>query len=361
MDMTFKTTVLSLVGVVLLASCGQSPTPVSALVTTAESMVKLDEGLTQEASYETMGQQPMMRMAPEWLPLNMVNPFSNDLVEIRELLEILRTEQQSQNQSRLRLRLEATILKAFVEAMAENDFSIPEYVNTSVAEEQAILQALKTDMTSTRLEIRDAWQSLRTLMQQAERPLRLNETLITEIKSILTDLVPLVQILKTQLSDTLLSLQAIRQIFIEAVPASISPWTEVVAIEVARFETQLSAMEDLVTTIRELRQAIAMLMRDIRQTRLALKEAGISLTLSEITAITVKQLDVVSIRGDLGDLVESMKTVRETMQGQLNLDQLANLNDQFANLFLSSEAMLTPLNSLVALLTDVKTLLQSKL
>jgi hypothetical protein len=245
--------------------------------------------------------------------------------------------------------------------MADNDFSIPEYVNTSVAEEQAILQALKTDMTSTRLEIRDAWQSLRTLMQQAERPLRLNETLITEIKSILTDLVPLVQILKTQLSDTLLSLQAIRQIFIEAVPASISPWTEVVAIEVARFETQLSAMEDLVTTIRELRQAIAMLMRDIRQTRLALKEAGISLTLSEITAITVKQLDVVSIRGDLGDLVESMKTVRETMQGQLNLDQLANLNDQFANLFLSSEAMLTPLNSLVALLTDVKTLLQSKL
>ncbi|MGA0097002.1 MAG: hypothetical protein ACO3H6_00270 [Bacilli bacterium] len=359
--MTFKTTVLSLVGVVLLASCGQSPTPVSALVSTAESMVQLDEGLTQEASYETMGQQPMMRMAPEWLPMNMVNPFSNDLVEIRELLEILRTEQQAQNQFRLRLRLEATIVKAFVEAMAENDFSIPENVNTAVAEEQAILQVLKTDMSSTRSEIREAWQSLRTLMQQAERPLRLNETLIAEIKTILTDLVPLVQTLKAQLSDTLSSLQAIRLILIEAVPASISPWTEAVALEVSRFETQLVAMENLVTTIRELRQAIATLMRDIRQTRVALKEAGISLTLSEITAITVKQLDVVSIRGDLGEIVASMKTVREAMQGQFNLDQLATLNDQFATLLASSETMLTPLTALVTLLTDVQALLASKL
>ena len=359
MNLKLNTLLFASVGI-LLSSCGSVDTPVVLYAETANALVSIDEGFDQEVEYEYMIEGGQLRFQhPHFMDVQMTSDLQNDWVEVREMLETIRETQRYQNQQRVLIKMEASILRALAATIEANEITLSEASATELAEAQTSLESTKADIQTTRNEIKSLLVELRSVMRSVNRPMMWDESLVAEVKTLLTSILPLTETLTTSISIVLPSLQSIRAIFIESIPSELSPLTEEVLTSLELFETQLIALNEIQTEIKTMRQETRLIMKEIHDLVAEMKANNATLSVADKAALALKRLAI-------QDAFESLKTIglenKEALaylKEMMSFENLAFINETIASLILQGEERLSILTSIQNLFLEAKTILEA--
>jgi hypothetical protein len=343
---------------VLVASCGTASTPVMLYANAASSLVTLDEGFDLETEYDGMinGGQLHIQQS-QFMDAPRFEVFQNEWVEVRELFDTIRQTQRLQNQQRILIKLEASVLNALATVIEENNLSLSETSTSLLLAAQATLDVTKNTIIELREDIKVLLVELRTLMRSVNRPMMWSETLVTDVTVVLTSLLPLTEALALSIESVLPSLISIRQIFIDTIPPSLSPLTEEVLLALSLFETQLVDLNVLQEEIQSVQKDTRLLIKDIHSLVKTMRAEGIVLTSDEKADIAIKRLAV-------ADAVDSLRTIategKETilaLKGMISLENLTFLNESMSALLTTGEARLALYITILSLNEEIKTTL----
>ncbi len=359
MNLKLHTLLFASVGI-LLSSCGKVETPVVLYADTANALVSIDEGFDQEVEYEYMVEGGQLHFQhPHFMDAPMVSALQNDWVEVRELLETLRETQRLQNQQRVLIKMEASILRALATVIETNAITLPEAAASELVEAQSSLEATKTSLQSLRSEIKTLLSGLRTLMRSVNRPMMWDETLIVEVKATLNEILPLTESFASALSTVLPSLQSIREIFVANIPSELSPLTPEVLSALSTFESSLVTLNALQSEIKTIRQDTRLVIKDIRDIVAAMKANNETLSVADRAALALKRLAIQDAMASLRTQgIENKETI-STLKDMMNFDNLAFVNETLSSLILQGEARLTILETIQTLFLESKAILEA--
>jgi hypothetical protein len=345
---------------ILLASCATTNTPVALYAQTANTLVSIEEGFDQEVEYEFMiGDGQLKLQQPHFMDVVPTSDLQNDWVEVRELLSTLKETQRLQNQQRVLIKMEASILVALASVIDTNDITLPEVDAAAVVEAQASLEATKLALQSLRSEIRERLVELRQLFRSVNRPMMWDETLVVDVQTILTELMPLTEAFQEELVTILPSLQLIRGLFINSIPADLSPLTEDVLTALALFETQLATLSSLQTSMIGSRSETRENMKAIRELVATFKANNQRLTVEQIAALTMKRLAIVNAMTQLRAQQEDNMTSLQSLKDLIDLSNLDQLNIILADLIASGDARQTIIDAIKVLFEEAKAILNA--
>lgn len=357
MNLKLNTLLLTSFGL-LLASCGSTSTPVLLYANTATSLITLDEGFELEKEYEGMiGGGQLRFQHSHFMDVPRTEALQNDWVEVRELIDTIRQTQQLQNQQRILIKMEASVLKTLATIIEENSLTLSEASTGLLLEAQTTLDLTKTTIIGLRNDINLQIRELKTLMRSVNRPMMWDENLVSEVTDVLTQILPLTESLTESIASVMPSLISIRNIFIDVIPEDLSPLTEEVLTALALFEAQLLALNLVQSEIQNVQKDTRILIKDIHGIVKTMRTEGVVLSNADKAAITIKRMAV-------ADAVTSLKTIgnenKETLNGlkdMLSLENLTFINASLLNLLNTSEARLDIYESIELLYTEVMTIL----
>ncbi len=345
---------------IMLSSCGTTATPVMLYADTANALVSIDEGFDQEVEYDYMVQGGQLRFQHSYfMDMQMSSELQNDWVEVREMLETIRETQRLQNQQRVLINMEASIIKTLATIIETNEIVLSEASAIALAEAQATLDETKLAIQSTRNQIRTLLLELRTLIRSVNRPMMWDETLISDVKVVLTALLPLTESLATSISTVLPSLQSIRDILIEVIPSELSPITEEVLNSLALFETQLMTLNTLQDEIKTVRQVTRLIMKDIHDIVATMKANNETLSVADKAALALKRLAIEDAMDSLRSIGIENKETLESLKEMMTFDNLDFVNEAIASLILQGQDRLTILLSIQNLFYEAIAILEA--
>jgi hypothetical protein len=359
MNLKLHTLLFATVGI-MLSSCGTAATPVMLYADTANALVTIDEGFDQEVEYDYMVQGGQLRFQhSHFMDVQMSSELQNDWVEVREMLETIRETQRLQNQQRVLIKMEASIIRTLATIIETNEIVLSEASATALAEAQTSLDATKLAIQTTRNEIRTLLTELRTLMRSVNRPMMWDERLISDIKVVLTALLPLTESLATSISTILPSLQSIRDIFIDVIPSELSPITEDVLSALALFETQLTALNTLQDEIKTVRQDTRLLMKEIHDIVATMKANNETLSVADKAALALKRLAIEDAMDSLRTIGLENKETLNSLKEMMTFDNLDYVNETIASLILQGQERLAILLSIQNLFLEAVAILEA--
>lgn len=345
---------------ILLASCATTNTPVALYAQTANTLISIDEGFDQEVEYEFMiGDGQLKLQQPHFMDVVSTSNLQNDWVEVRELLSTLKETQRLQNQQRVLIKMEASILVALASVIDTNDITLPELDAAAVVEAQASLEATKLALQTLRSEIRELMVELRQLFRSVNRPMMWDETLVVDVQALLTELMPLTESFQDELVTILPSLQLIRGLFINSIPADLSPLTEDVLIALALFETQLATLSSLQTSVIGSRSETRENMKAIRELVAALRANNQRLTVEQVAALTIKRLAIANAMNQLRAQQEENMNSLQSLKDLIDLSNLDQLNTILVDLIATGESRQTIIDAIKVLFEEAKAILNA--
>jgi hypothetical protein len=345
---------------ILLASCATTNTPVALYAQTANALISIDEGFDQEVEYEfMMGDGQLKLQHPHFMDIAATSALQNDWVEVRELLSTLKETQRLQNQQRVLIKMEASILVALASVIDTHDITLPEVDAAAVVEAQASLEATKLVLQSLRSEIRELMVELRQLFRSINRPMMWNETLVVDVQTLLTELMPLTEAFQDELVTILPSLQVIRGLLLASIPSDLSPLTDDVLIALALFETQLATLSSLQTSMITSRAETRETMKEIRELVSALKATNQSLSIEQKAALTIKRLAIANAMNQLRTQQEENMNSLQSLKDLINLSNLDQLNIILADLIATGDDRQTIIDAIKVLFEEAKAILNA--
>lgn len=345
---------------ILLASCATTNTPVALYAQTANTLISIDEGFDQEVEYEFMiGDGQLKLQQPHFMDVVSTSNLQNDWVEVRELLSTLKETQRLQNQQRVLIKMEASILVALASVIDTNDITLPELDAAAVVEAQASLEATKLALQTLRSEIRELMVELRQLFRSVNRPMMWDETLVVDVQALLTELMPLTESFQDELVTILPSLQLIRGLLINSIPADLSPLTEDVLIALALFETQLATLSSLQTSVIGSRSETRENMKAIRELVAALRANNQRLTVEQVAALTIKRLAIANAMNQLRAQQEENMNSLQSLKDLIDLSNLDQLNTILVDLIATGESRQTIIDAIKVLFEEAKAILNA--
>jgi hypothetical protein len=345
---------------ILLASCATTNTPVALYAQTANALISIDEGFDQEVEYEFMiGGGQLNLQNPHFMDIASTSALQNDWVEISEILATLKETQRLQNQERILIKMEASILIALASVIDTNQIILSEVDNAALVEAQASLEATKLTIQGLRAEIRTLTIELRQLFRSVNRPTMWDETLVISIHAILTELMPLTEDFQQTLLTILPSLQVIREIFISNIPLSLSPLTEEVLIALDLFESQLATLASLQDFMIGVRQGTRDQIKEIKFLVVTLKSNNQGLTNEQKVALTIKRMAIANQMNQLRTHQEENMGQLESLRDLIDINNLTQLNVILADLIVSAEARQVILAAIQDLFVEANTILQA--
>jgi DNA-directed RNA polymerase subunit F len=357
--MNLKLNTLLLTGIgLLLASCGSTSTPVLLYANTATSLITLDEGFDLEKEYEGMiGGGQLRFQHSHFMDVPRTEALQNDWVEVRELMDTIRQSQQLQNQQRILIKMEASVLKALATIIEENNLSLSEASGALLIEAQATLDETKTTIIGLRNDIKTLMAELRTLMRSVNRPMMWDENLVTEVTEVLTEILPLTESLAENIASVMPSLISIRNIFIDVIPEDLSPLTEEVLTALALFETQLLALNLAQSEIQSVQKDTRLLIKDVHGIVKTMRTEGVVLSNADKAAITVKRLAIADAVASLKTIAEENKDTLNELKDMLSIENISSINASLLILLNTSDTRLELLESIEGLYLEVMTIL----
>jgi hypothetical protein len=345
---------------ILLASCATTNTPVALYAQTANALISIDEGFDQEVEYEfMMGDGQLKLQHPHFMDIASTSVLQNDWVEVKEVLATLQETQRLQNQQRILIKMEASILVALASVIDTNDITLPELDAAAVVEAQASLEATKLVLQSLRSEIRELMVELRQLFRSVNRPMMWNETLVVDVQTILTELMPLTEAFQEELVTILPSLRLIRGLLINNIPSDLSPLTEEVLIALGLFETQLATLSSLQTSMIGSRAETRETMKEIRELVSALKANNETLSIEQKAALTIKRLAIANAMNQLRTQQEENMNSLQSIKDLINITNLDQLNIILADLIATGDARQTIIDAIKVLFEEAKAILNA--
>lgn len=345
---------------ILLASCATTNTPVALYAQTANTLISIDEGFDQEVEYEFMiGDGQLKLQQPHFMDVVSTSNLQNDWVEVRELLSTLKETQRLQNQQRVLIKMEASILVALASVIDTNDITLPELDAAAVVEAQASLEATKLALQTLRSEIRELMVELRQLFRSVNRPMMWDETLVVDVQALLTELMPLTESFQDELVTILPSLQLIRGLLINSIPADLSPLTEDVLIALALFETQLATLSSLQTSVIGSRSETRENMKAIRELVAALRANNQRLTVEQVAALTIKRLAIANAMNQLRAQQEENMNSLQSLKDLIDFSNLDQLNTILVDLIATGESRQTIIDAIKVLFEEAKAILNA--
>jgi DNA-directed RNA polymerase subunit F len=357
--MNLKLNTLLLTGIgLLLASCGSTSTPVLLYANTATSLITLDEGFDLEKEYEGMiGGGQLRFQHSHFMDVPRTEALQNDWVEVRELMDTIRQSQQLQNQQRILIKMEASVLKALATIIEENNLSLSEASGALLIEAQATLDETKTTIIGLRNDIKTLMAELRTLMRSVNRPMMWDENLVTEVTEVLTEILPLTESLAESIASVMPSLISIRNIFIDVIPEDLSPLTEEVLTALSLFETQLLALNLAQSEIQSVQKDTRILIKDIHGIVKTMRTEGVVLSNADKAAITVKRLAISDAVASLKTIVEENKDTLNELKDMLSIENLSFINASLLTLLNTNDTRLELLELIEGLYLEIMTIL----
>lgn len=357
--MNLKLNTLLLTGFgLLLASCGSTSTPVLLYANTATSLITLDEGFELEKEYEGMiGGGQLRFQHSHFMDVPRTEALQNDWVEVRELIDTIRQTQQLQNQQRILIKMEASVLKTLATIIEENNLILSEASAELLIEAQATLDETKTTIIGLRNDIKTLMAELRTLMRSVNRPMMWDENLVTEVTSVLTEILPLTESLAVSIASVMPSLISIRNIFIDVIPEDLSPLTEEVLTALALFETQLLSLNVIQSEIQSVQKDTRILIKDIHGIVKTMRTEGVVLSNADKAAITVKRLAIADAVASLKTIGNENKDTLNELKDMLSIENLSFINASLLTLLNTSDTRLELLESIEGLYLEVMTIL----
>jgi hypothetical protein len=345
---------------ILLASCATTNTPVALYAQTANTLISIDEGFDQEVEYEfMMGDGQLKFQHPHFMDIAATSVLQNDWVEVRELLSTLKETQRLQNQQRVFIKMEASILVSLASVIDTNDITLPELDAAAVVEAQATLESTKLALQTLRSEIRELMVELRQLFRSVNRPMMWNETLVVDVQTLLTELMPLTEAFQEELVTILPSLQVIRGLLLASIPSDLSPLTDDVLIALALFETQLATLSSLQTSMIGSRAETRETMKEIRELVSALKATNQSLSVEQKAALTIKRLAIANSMNQLRAQQEENMNSLQSLKDLVNLSNLDQLNIILADLIATGDDRQTIIDAIKVLFEEAKAILNA--
>jgi hypothetical protein len=345
---------------ILLASCASTNTPVALYAQSANTLVSIEEEFDQDVEYELMMGGGQLRLQqPHFMDVSSTSEFQNDWVEIRELMATLQETQRLQNQQRMLIKMEASILVTLASVIDANDITLPEQDAAAVAEAQASLESTKLALQTLRSEIRALTSELRQLFRSVNRPTMWDETLVLDVQILLTQLMPLTEAVQDELVTILPSLQMIRALFTVSIPANLSPLTEDVLIALVLFETQIETLSSLQTSMIGSRLETRENMKEIRDLVSILKTNNQNLTVQHITALTIKRLAITHAMNQLKTQQEEHMAFLKSLKDSIDLINLDQLNIILAELIATGETRHAIIDSIKVLFEEAKAILNA--
>jgi hypothetical protein len=359
MNLKLMTLMVSSLGLVL-SSCGRVKTPVILYADTANALVSIEEGVDQETEFVSMVEGGQLRLQqPYFMDLQASSAFQNDWIEIREILETLRETQRLQNQVRIFIKMEASILKALATIIEENAITLSEGDALALTEAQTYLETTKATMQAIRNEIKSFMRELRTLMRSVNRPMMWDEDLILDVKAVLLAILPLTEDLTTNLNTVLPSLQAIRDLFIANLPSELSPITPEVLLQLDAFETAMRVLNTLQHEMKTVRKETRLIIKNIREIVTEMKANNITLSVASKAALALKRLAIQDAVASLKTIGEESKSLLGSLKNIITFANLALVNETLASLILQGEERLTILLSVQTLFLETIAILEA--
>ena len=345
---------------ILLASCATTNTPVALYAQTANTLVSIDEGFDQEVEYEfMMGDGQLKLQHPHFMDIAATSALQNDWVEVSELLATLKETQRLQNQQRILIKMEASILVSLASVIDTNDITLPELDAAAVVEAQATLESTKLALQTLRSEIRELMVELRQLFRSVNRPMMWNETLVVDVQTLLTELMPLTEAFQDELVTILPSLQVIRGLLLASIPSDLSPLTDDVLIALALFETQLATLSSLQASMIGSRAETRETMKEIRELVSALKANNQTLSVEQKAALTIKRLAIANQMNQLRAQQEENMNSLQSLKDLVNLSNLDQLNIILADLIATGDDRQTIIDAIKVLFEEAKAILNA--
>jgi hypothetical protein len=255
--------------------------------------------------------------------------------------------------------MEASILVALASVIDTNDITLPEVDAAAIVEAQASLEATKLVLQSLRSEIRELMVELRQLFRSVNRPMMWDETLVVDVQTILTELMPLTEAFQEELVTILPSLQLIRGLFITNIPADLSPLTEDVLTALALFETQLATLSSLQASMIGSRAETRETMKEIREIVSTLKANNQTLSVEQKAALTIKRLAIANAMNQLRTQQEENMNSLQSLKDLINLSNLDQLNTILTDLIASLDARQTIIDAIKVLFEEAKVILNA--
>ncbi|MFZ9138912.1 MAG: hypothetical protein ACO207_00455 [Bacilli bacterium] len=359
MNLKLNTLLFASIGI-LLSSCGSVDTPVVLYAETANAMVRIDEGFDQEVEYDYMVEGGQLRFQhPHFMDVQMTSVLQNDWVEVREMLETLRETQRLQNQERVFIKMEASIIRALGTVMESNAITLSEADATAFVEYQTALTSTKNNLQTIREELKSLVTELRSLMRSVNRPMMWDDTLITNVKDILSDIIPLTETLTTELSTVLPSLQSVRALLLENIPNDLSPITVEVLAALDAFQTQLVALNALQLEIKSVRQNTRDTIKDIRDIVAAMRANNEELSVADRAALSLKRLAIQDAMASLRSLNNENKDTLSSLRNLISFENLTYINETLITLLDQGEQRLTILETIQTLFLESKAILEA--
>jgi hypothetical protein len=306
-----------------------------------------------------MGDGQLKLQHPHFMDIAATSALQNDWVEVRELLSTLKETQRLQNQQRVFIKMEASILVALASVIDTNDITLPEVDAAAIVEAQASLEATKLVLQSLQSEIRERMVELRQLFRSVNRPMMWNETLVVDVQTILTELMPLTEAFQDELVTILPSLQVIRGLLLASIPSDLSPLTEEVLIALGLFETQLATLSSLQTSMIGSRAETRETMKEIRELVSALKANNETLSIEQKAALTIKRLAIANAMNQLRTQQEENMNSLQSLKDLINLSNLDQLNIILTDLIATGDARQTIIDAIKVLFEEAKAILNA--
>ena len=345
---------------ILLASCATTNTPVALYAQTANGLVSIQEGLDQENDYAfMMGGGQLKLQHPHFMDIASTSDLQNDWVEVKELFATLQETQRLQTQQRMLISMEASILVALASVIDVNEITFSDLDNVAIVEAQASLESTKLTIQALRSEIRTLTTELRQLFRSVNRPAMWSETLVSDVETLLTQLIPLTASFQDTLLTILPSMQVIREIFVDYIPQDLSPLTEEVFIGLELFETQLATLAALQDSMIGTRQTTRNHMHEIRLAVSTLKSNNQGLTNQQKAGLTIKRLAIEHQMNQLRTYQDENMAHFQSLKGMIQLANLNQVNIILAELIASAEARQDLIESIQLLFVEANAILQA--
>jgi hypothetical protein len=345
---------------VLLTSCGPTPTPVVLYAQTIDQMVTIEDALDQEVEYQAMMHQgPLATHQPYFMESTMMANFQNEWIEIRELVAHLKETQRQQNQLRVLIRMDASIIRAYASVMDAEAIVLSTEDLELLSAAQTELATIRGEITTLNQSIRGKLQTIRQLFRSVGRPMMWTETLISSIDESLQALLVLTTELNVQLNALLPAIGTVKTLLATIVPSELSPLTPAVTAALDLFHSQFASLITLQEAMIAQRLATRTVMISIREKVRELRSQSIALTNEQKAQLMIKRLAIADAVASLKANGESLQAGLASLKGQIAFTNLTTINATLLELITNGETRLVTLGNIQQMFVEVLAILNA--
>lgn len=344
----------------LVTSCAAASTPITLYADNALAVAKVEDGLGQEEEWQRMIESGHLRFQmPYMMETTMMSDFQNEWVVIRAGLDLLRETQQIQNHTRIRMMMEASILKAFADVIDEEAIVLSDAIQNQLNEARTLLANEKATLVDQQDELRPLLNSLRSQMRSANRPFLWNATLISDITTSIDAIIPRLEAVTQTLIRIQVKISEMVSVLDTVIPSGLNPLTSTQEQQLQIFSNRLDTILELQTAIREQRLINRAAIQDIRELVQTMRGNRQMLTTNQRNQLNQRRSEMQSLTEGLRGNHQTQLDTLQSLRGSFNFSNLATVNNRLMSLINSLESSLESLIQLNDVLAESTTILEA--